>query len=296
MIEKRLVQWYAADGGVDLDIAEREIVLAYVLRILSDHGLLDHLAFKGGTAIRKLFLGSIGRFSLDLDFTVAGDVAPDALLLDLVSTLHEKTHYGLTFSIPDADYYATTDSCGAEATYRHDWVTGGRFGIRISCRAQPLLPVKPLPLRRERYTEWLGVEPPDVPALDLHEVIAEKIRAAAQRSRVRDLFDLHQLAGQRFDRPIVRRITVLKCWETGYALDPKVFLDGLSEAKYNWFDLRRLVRRDLVIAPDEVVQGVQQGYAFLSQLSADEAQLAADSYGRERRTYERLVDSLREGK
>ena len=36
MIEKRLVQWYAADAGVDLDIAEREIVLTYVLRILSD--------------------------------------------------------------------------------------------------------------------------------------------------------------------------------------------------------------------------------------------------------------------
>jgi len=44
VIENRLVQWYAADAGVDLDIAEREIVLAYVLRILSDEGLLDHLA------------------------------------------------------------------------------------------------------------------------------------------------------------------------------------------------------------------------------------------------------------
>lgn len=50
MIEKRLVQWYAADTGVDLDIAEREIVLTYVLRIMADAGLLEHLAFKGGTA------------------------------------------------------------------------------------------------------------------------------------------------------------------------------------------------------------------------------------------------------
>ena len=52
MIEKRLVQWYASDAGVDLDIAEREIVLTYVLSILSDGGLLNRLAFKGGTAIR----------------------------------------------------------------------------------------------------------------------------------------------------------------------------------------------------------------------------------------------------
>jgi hypothetical protein len=44
MIEKRLVQWYASDAGIDLDIAEREIVLTYVLRIISDQSLLPHLA------------------------------------------------------------------------------------------------------------------------------------------------------------------------------------------------------------------------------------------------------------
>jgi predicted nucleotidyltransferase component of viral defense system len=54
MIEKRLIQWYAADAGVDLDIAEREVVLTYVMKVLSDRGLLSHLAFKGGTAIRKI--------------------------------------------------------------------------------------------------------------------------------------------------------------------------------------------------------------------------------------------------
>ena len=88
MIEKRLVQWYAADVGVDLDVAEREIVLTYVLRILSDQGLLDRLVFKGGTAIRKLYLGGMGRFSLDLDFTAVGNVAPDALALELAGSLH----------------------------------------------------------------------------------------------------------------------------------------------------------------------------------------------------------------
>lgn len=58
MIEKRLVQWYAADSGVDLDIAEREVVPTYVLRLMLEAGLLQHLAFKGGTAIRKLYLGT----------------------------------------------------------------------------------------------------------------------------------------------------------------------------------------------------------------------------------------------
>jgi predicted nucleotidyltransferase component of viral defense system len=294
MIEKRLVQWYAADAGVDLDIAEREIILAYVLRILADAGLLDQLAFKGGTAIRKLHLGGVGRFSLDLDFTALRDTEPDSLVLDLVGVLHEQTHYGLTFMVPSPDYYATADSCGAEVTYHHDWVTAGRFGMQISFRAPPLLPVEPVPLLRERYFDWMEVQPPTVPALDLHEVIGEKIRAAAQRSRVRDLYDLYQLARRPYDRARVRRIAILKCWETRYAFDPSAFLEGLSEHKYAWFDLARLVRRDRLVAPDEILQSLRQAYVFLRELTPEEARLAADPYGRESQVHGYLVDSLRE--
>lgn len=293
MIEKRLVQWYAADAGVDLDIAEREIVLTYVLRILSDEGLLNHLAFKGGTAIRKLHLGSRGRFSLDLDFSAVGDVAPDTLAFDLVGALHDRTYHGLTFTIPSSDYYATTDSCGAEITYRHAWVAQGHFGVQVSFRAPPLLPVEPMSLRRERYFGWMAIEPPDVPTLDLHEVIGEKVRAAAQRSRVRDLYDLYQFGRQPYNRDRVRRIAIIKCWETRYAFDPDAFLVDLSEGKYDWTDLSRLVRREQFIGPDEVVRGVQQAYAFLRDLTVEEARLAADPYGRERQVYRQLVDNLK---
>ena len=92
MSEKRLVQWYAADAGVDLDIAEREIALTYVLRVMIDRGLSKYWAFKGGTAIRKLYLGNQGRFSLDLDFSAVGEIDPETLILDIVSAFHEKVH------------------------------------------------------------------------------------------------------------------------------------------------------------------------------------------------------------
>ena len=292
MIEKRLVQWYAADAGVDLDIAEREIALTYVLCILSDQGLLDQLAFKGGTALRKIHLGATGRFSLDLDFTTTGEALPDALVLDLVAALHEQTYYGLTFTIPSPDYYATADSCGAEVTYRHEWVSSGRFGLQVSFRARPLLPVRLLPLHRERYFDWLGIAPPPVPSLDLHELIGEKVRAAAQRSRIRDLFDLYQLARQPFDRPLVRRIAVLKCWETRYAFDPAAVLSSLTEGKHDWSDLARLVRPDRLVAPTKLVQDVQHSYRFLGDLTPEEARLAADPHGREARLHQELVATI----
>lgn len=294
MIEKRLVQWYAADAGVDLDIAEREIVLTYVLCILADSGLLSKLAFKGGTAIRKLILEGQGRFSLDLDFTAIGADDPEVFVLDLAAVLHDQTHYGITVSIPAPDYYATDDSCGAEVTYRHNWVAGGRFGFQISFRGLPLLPVQPLALRQERYFEWMEIATPEVPTLDIHEIVGEKVRAAAQRSRVRDLFDLYQFTRLRFDRALVRRIAVLKCWETHFALDPTAFLSGIPLAHYDWMDLRRLVRRGAAVSSDAIIQGVQQGYAFLGQLTADEALLAADPYGRQRQVYSHLAASLRQ--
>jgi hypothetical protein len=138
----------------------------------------------------------------------------------------------------------------------------------------------------------MAVEPPVVPALDLHEIIAEKVRAAVQRSRVRDLYDLYQLARRPYDRDLVRRIAVLKCWETRYAFDPEVFLAGLPSGRYDWSDLSRLVRRDRLVPPGEVVRGVQQSYAFLGEFTHEEERLAADPYGRESPVYRMLVDGL----
>ncbi len=292
MIEKRLVQWYAADAGVDLDIAEREIVLTYLLRILSEEDLLDRLAFKGGTAIRKLHLGQTGRFSLDLDFTALGETTPDGFVLDLVEVLHGRTYYGLAFTVPSSDYYATVDSCGAEVTYGHEWVAAGRLGLQISFRGQPLLPVQPATLCQERYFEWMETAPPVVPALDLHEMVGEKVRAAVQRSRVRDIYDLFLLAQRPYDRALVRRIAVLKCWESRYAFDPGAFLVGLPSARYEWADLKRLVRREQLVAADTIIQTIQDAYAFLDELTPEEARLAADPYRRESRIYHHVVEGI----
>jgi predicted nucleotidyltransferase component of viral defense system len=47
------------------DAALVDIAQDLLLRDLHEHGLLDDLAFKGGTALRKLYAGNQGRFSLD---------------------------------------------------------------------------------------------------------------------------------------------------------------------------------------------------------------------------------------
>lgn len=75
-----------------LEAAAMDVAQDLLLRHLSEIGLLDELAFKGGTALRKLYAGTQGRFSLDLDFSVR-DLDGDAdtilaLLIEAVTGLH----------------------------------------------------------------------------------------------------------------------------------------------------------------------------------------------------------------
>jgi predicted nucleotidyltransferase component of viral defense system len=59
-------------AGVDgRDAAVTDIAQDLLLRDLHKRGSLEALAFKGGTSLRKLYAGNQGRFSLDLDFSVA---------------------------------------------------------------------------------------------------------------------------------------------------------------------------------------------------------------------------------
>jgi len=293
MIARTRVQWYAHDSGVPLEVAEREIGLTYVLCYLSGTGLLSSLAFKGGTAIRKLHLGDTGRFSLDLDFTAMHQVEPEELVLELASSMDGRTFHGITFAVESGAYWATTESCGVEVTYGHQWLSDGRFRVEVSCRSLPLIAPRAAQLLPQRYFQWMEMDPLPVLALDLHEIIGEKIRAAVQRARVRDVFDLYQFAHRPYDRGTVRRVAVMKCWETRYAFDPVAFLDTLTSRRYDWADLGRLVRGADLPRPDHMVRSIQGAYGFLKDLSAEEARLAQDPYGRELQLHDRLVEDLR---
>jgi len=57
----RYVDLYASGGGVDRFVAERDVVLTYVLKIMKEDGIIQDLAFKGGTCIRKIYLGKVQR-------------------------------------------------------------------------------------------------------------------------------------------------------------------------------------------------------------------------------------------
>lgn len=57
MLSQPKVQRYAVESGLrDIMIAEKEVVLTFLLQLLSEHGILDRFAFKGGTCLRKMVI------------------------------------------------------------------------------------------------------------------------------------------------------------------------------------------------------------------------------------------------
>lgn len=69
MLTKPQLQRYSTETGLrDIMVAEKEVILTFLLQLLAERGVLNRVAFKGGTCLRKMVIGSQGCFSTDLDF------------------------------------------------------------------------------------------------------------------------------------------------------------------------------------------------------------------------------------
>jgi hypothetical protein len=84
------------------DAAVIDIAQDLLLRHLSECGVLTLVAFKGGTALRKVYAGAAGRFSTDLDFSVASlDDDPAAVIQLLVGQIDDTRLGPFTYSIDE---------------------------------------------------------------------------------------------------------------------------------------------------------------------------------------------------
>lgn len=277
MIQEKFVDLYARNSGVrDKLVAERDVVLTYALSALHDAGVMNDLSFKGGTCFRKLVFGSAGRFSEDLDFTLDTDRADDDVLTDIVEVFNRE-HYGVTFSFDE--YYKTEadTSFGGDVLYRHAWNSAGRFRLQVSLRERPTLPVLPKAMQHQSYFTHLEFPLFDVHAMETVEMLAEKVRAAFQRVKVRDLYDLHRFAATPFDGDLLRQLTVLKLWQARDPFDPATFFQRLRGGDFDWVDIQRLVRTSERIEPEEIISTIESRFDVLRRLTEREQQVIADA-------------------
>jgi predicted nucleotidyltransferase component of viral defense system len=276
-------------------IAEKEVVLTYLLQLLSERGMLDRFAFKGGTCIRKMVIGSQGRFSTDLDFTALEEHDHETVILDMMDAFAQPFH-GIQFGIPDDSYYETQDglSWGVNPAYTHAWNGSGESEVRlqISRRETPTLATERRPQCEQSYFRQLPFAPAEITCLALPEIIAEKIRACYQRNKARDIYDLGTFAIRPLDQPLIRRLVVLKLWQARDTFDPALLMRKFEDGRaFDWDDLGQLVRRTLVVDREKITADCIRGYRFLVELTEEERQLANDPHQRERALWQTLRTS-----
>lgn len=277
MIEDKFVDLYARNSGLrDKLVAERDVVLTYALRELVDDGVMDHLAFKGGTCLRKLVFGPAGRFSEDLDFTLDSSSPEDDVLVRLVEVFNQE-HHGIAFEMDE--YYKTDGdtSFGGDVHYQHAWNDAGGFRLQVSLRERPTLDVVARPMQPQAYFAHLEFDRFEVPSLATIELMAEKVRASYQRSKVRDLYDLYRFCSAPFAGELLRRLAVLKLWQVQDPFDPDRFFDRLRGGLYDWEDLRRLVRTGEVLDANAILARIERRFSFLRELTDLEREVISDA-------------------
>ena len=293
MLTRAQVQRYSNESGLrDIMIAEKEVVLTFLLQLLSERGILDRLAFKGGTCLRKMFVGSQGRFSTDLDFTGTQEHDHEEIILDMMEAF-EQVYHSIQFAIPDDSYYETQDglSWGVNPTYSHDWNASGdsEIKLQISRRETPTLPTERRAQIEQSYFRSLSFAPAEITCLALNEILAEKIRACYQRNKARDIYDLSVFARRPLDQALIRRLVVLKLWQAHDSFDPARLMQKFEDGRdFDWDDLGQLLNRAVVIDRDRITADCVRGFGFLADLTDDERVLARDQHQRENAVAERL--------
>jgi len=292
----QLRQVAARSGARDIGNVEIDVILTFLLQLLHDHGLTEHLAFKGGTMLRKMVFGPRGRLSTDLDFTKRTEIPGDDLMLMLLDVL-EQPYHGIGFRFDkDKDWYQTEDGFAANPVCSHAGNERGvKIKLQVSTREQPILAVEPQAQIEQDYFRLLPFRPAAIPCLAFEEVVAEKIRAAHQRSKIRDLHDLSEISTRPMRRELIRGLAVLKLWAAGGpGLDFTRLTERIADrSSFDVTDLKNLLRRDQAPDLESMIERVAEGFRFLAQATELEKVLAADPAHRRRSEADALIDLIR---
>ena len=182
-------------------VLERDYCLAWFLVALSRTSLRERLVFKGGTAIKKCYVGGY-RFSEDLDFTLATGSTFDEIRRDLDPVFAEaRRATGAVFRFAREDRRTHENSYTFYLGYEGPLPTpaGGReLKVDVTVRERLVFPIEDRPVLRE-YEEYADLpEDAKVRVYSVGEIVAEKVVALTDRARnePRDLYDVWRLVSE----------------------------------------------------------------------------------------------------
>ena len=183
MIAKPFIaQWQDYAPWKQFYQVEQDLVISRALvEIFSDEFLRENLAFRGGTALHKLYLNPAPRYSEDIDLVQikAGPIKPIMERIKEVITFFEEPRK------------TQVKGHGAKVLYRFTSEYEEirlRLKLEINCKEHfNVLDWVDFPFEVE--SEWFSGKA-GIRTYSINELLGTKLRALYQRSKGRDLFDL----------------------------------------------------------------------------------------------------------
>ena len=205
MIGKAELLEIAARVGLRPDVVEKDYVLGWTLAGIYAHDeLRERWIFKGGTCLKKCYFETY-RFSEDLDFTLTDGAHLDEAFLKRVfgevgEWIYEQAGLEMPADGQSFELFANprgNQSCQGKLSYRGPvspnvaLIRWPRIKLDLTADERVVLP----PERVEIFHAYSD-EPEDgieVLAYAYEEAFGEKVRALAERTRPRDLYDVVNL-------------------------------------------------------------------------------------------------------
>jgi len=218
-----IVEWSESIPWSAMHQVEQDLIISRVLvEIYKDEFLSKRLAFRGGTAIHRLFLTQQARYSEDIDL-VQINTEPIGPTLD-------KLRETLSFlGTPATQRKASNNTMIYKFQSTFPPEAPLKLKVEINCKEHfSVLGYKKIPY--EITSSWFFGRC-ELTTFDFNELIGTKLRALYQRRKGRDLFDLYLAASS----PLLNPDQALECFRrymefsVGKTPTEKEYLRNLEE-------------------------------------------------------------------
>lgn len=212
MITGRSLRSQAGEEKLDVSMLEKDYVSGWILFAISSSSLSGKLAFKGGTALSKVYFPNNWRLSEDLDFTLLDDTDWKTIIGSLKNEIPKIVQ----------------DSVGIQVSLRPKPHTNPDY---LQAKMKYVGPVSPntikVEITREKFvgdivkkqvSKKFDYPNFSVNVYSIETIIAEKTRAIIERGYIRDYYDVWGLLKtEKFDKGKTRELFLEKCKAKGIA-------------------------------------------------------------------------------
>lgn len=202
MIPRRYIEEWKefAPWPEDAQVEQDLVIEKAIVQLFSDPFLQERLAFRGGTALHKIFLKPQVRYSEDIDLV---QIMPEPIKDTLTAVRKQLNFLGR----PSVKQKAHNNTLVYRFESEIPPVIKLRLKIEINCR-EHFTVMGHKEIEYQTKNSWFGGVC-KITSFEVEEMLGTKLRALYQRKKGRDLFDLHYaLSNLNLDTDII-----LKCYK-----------------------------------------------------------------------------------